>query len=207
MARPKGQIQDWLTTAYLTTGQTGVDVGASDGTFSRRMSEAVGPTGRVIAIEPLLAHQRKIRALALPNVVLYCGAVWSSSGDRVLHECGSESSLIADACNSPKGTSTVTTWRLDDLVDHADLVKIDAQGAEVAILDGAPRLLARCPTWIVELWPVGLAAAKSSGQALVSRFWDAGFTLWWADGEMMTQTTYDDFEGGGQVYVNILATR
>lgn len=205
-SRPKGKIQDWIG-AHLTLGQTGVDVGASDGTFCQYMSDAVGPTGKVIAIEPLLEHQRQIRARELPNLTLYCGAVRNAPGDLTLYECGQESSLYAEACNSPRGQSVVTTWRLDDLVDQADLVKLDTQGAEVAILDGAPRLLRTCPTWIVELWPKGLTAARATGQQLVERFWDAGFTVRWADDETMTQTNYDDWEGSGQVYVNILATR
>jgi FkbM family methyltransferase len=205
-SRPKGRIQDWIG-PHLKPGQTGVDVGASDGTFCEYMADAVGPTGKVIAIEPLLEHQRKIRERCLPQLTLYCGAVRNAPGDMTLYECGQESSLYEDAVNSPRGKSTVTTWRLDDLVDHAHLIKMDAQGGEVAILDGARRLVQTCPTWIVELWPRGLTAAKATGQQLVERFWDAGFTLRWADHELMTPANYDAWEGSGQVYVNILATK
>src|SRR6185295_2819103 len=65
-------------------------------------------------------------------------------------------------------TVMVPTAKLDDLVEHADLVKIDVQGAEMSVLSGAKRLLQTCPVWILEVWPHGLLCAGESLQGL----WD-----------------------------------
>jgi FkbM family methyltransferase len=72
---------------------------------------------------------------------------------------------------------TVRTIRIDDLgLDDVCLLKIDAEGAEPRVLDGAKETIARCnPIVVVEINPAALAVAGSTVEDVTSRFdgWEA----------------------------------
>jgi FkbM family methyltransferase len=72
----------------VTPGSTVVDVGAHIGDYTYNLCRLVGPSGRVIAVEPLpdLAKMlsRAARRLGLPVTVLNC-ALSSKSGEANLH--------------------------------------------------------------------------------------------------------------------------
>ena len=74
-------------TADLQLGNTFIDVGANIGLFSRCAAEKVGPTGKVLAIEPNPSLQVDLKsALAgLDNVQIASMAVGETSGTATLH--------------------------------------------------------------------------------------------------------------------------
>ena len=66
---------------HLAPGQTAVDVGAHKGAFTYWMDRLVGPTGHVLAFEPipeLAAYLGRVRHA----VHLYAGPVWQRSKPR-----------------------------------------------------------------------------------------------------------------------------
>ena len=171
----KGDPSDWIR-RWLGPGQTAIDVGANVGIHSATMAEQVGATGRVIACDPDARCWLpwRERCFHYPWASLFgfaCGEETCYAlpffEDLAGHETSSRyQALLKD----PKSVSRIVDQRrLDDLTETADLVKIDAQGADALVLLGAVRLLVSCPYWIVEVWPWGLAHAGSSAGMIWSR--------------------------------------
>jgi len=164
----KGDVLQ-MVRQVLQPGQIAVDVGAATGTVCEVMRACVGPTGTVIAIEPrdtqigygVIRH--KVACAARSGLKMLYVPTGSGEGERA--------GFFRDAVFTKNGVEPIEVplARLDDLVERADLVKIDVQGAELSVLDGAKRLLQTCPTWILEVWPHGLRTAGHSVQDLWNR--------------------------------------
>ena len=135
-----------------------VDAGAHVGGDTAAMSR-LWPGGTVHAFEPVPHVFAQLRANVggLPNVRCYPVALAAETGRGVLHVShggDASSSLLAPkehlALNPhvtfPE-TVTVETWTLDDWAGREgcariDFLWLDMQGAELAMLKAAPRLLA-----------------------------------------------------------------
>jgi hypothetical protein len=78
-------------------------------------------------------------------------------------------SLIKRNVDHRRDAIAVTTVSLDEFLngETIDLIEIDAEGSEPAILAGGRKTLARCrPVLFLEVWPYGLrehGGAKSPG--------------------------------------------
>jgi FkbM family methyltransferase len=150
-----------LLDRFLKPGDWAVDVGANVGHYTLRMSNLVGATGRVVAIEPvpntftLLAANARIFRHA--NVTLLNLA----ASDR-LAECGIHIPRFYEGLQNyyqarldVDGTDAVRvlTFAIDalSLPVAVRLVKIDVEGHELAVLRGMRGLLERArPVIIVE---------------------------------------------------------
>lgn len=131
--------------AYLRPGEVAVDVGANIGTTALASALAVGPAGRVHAIEP---HPRTYKFLVdnialnnLTNVVAYNLAIGEGRG--VIHVSDSR---WDDQNRVTNGEGfEVPIRRLDEIVDAGtiQLLKIDVEGYELMVLRGADEVLAR----------------------------------------------------------------
>lgn len=141
----------------LRTGQVFIDVGANNGYYTLLASSRVGPTGRVIALEPNPdSFDRLMKNLSfnrITNVTSFdCGA-GDSEGSTPLYihpfEDGRSSSFI-------RSTRQVLmrTVPLDGLAEarDADVVKIDVEGGEAAVLRGMAGLInsRHRPKFVVE---------------------------------------------------------
>lgn len=143
---------------HLRPGDTFLDVGAHYGYFSVIARRRVGPSGRVVAFEPGRATARLLRrnlARAGGAVVEEC-AVHEHAGTIELHDFGAGHSAL----NTVLGTARVPPEERRRLRGRAyavaavcldgycaahglspAMVKIDAEGAETAILRGMRRVL------------------------------------------------------------------
>jgi FkbM family methyltransferase len=139
---------------FLRPGMTVVDVGAHHGLYTLLVSKGVGRRGKVIAFEPSRRERRRLlrhlRVNACWNVVVEGCALGDEVGEAdlfVVRGC-------QDWCNSlrppavEEGTETIQVCveRLDDVlwrlqVDAVDFIKLDAEGAELSVLQGARELL------------------------------------------------------------------
>lgn len=148
----------------IPEGAVALDIGANIGVYTRIISRAVGPRGRVHAFEPMpstymmLAHN--VSRFDYHNVVTYNAAVAERSGvaDMVLPPKGLRSIYWAHLrydANSAGQTVRVQALALDDIAEalpRLDFVKCDAEGAELLVLRGAEQLLARRrPTLLLEV--------------------------------------------------------
>lgn len=147
---------------FLQPGMTVLDIGAHHGLYTLLASKRIGPAGKVIAFEPSQRERRALRRhLALnrcKNVTTQELALGSETGEREFYIVEE----WADGCNSlrPPALDAKTSLvrvrvdRLDDVlqrlnVDHVDFIKLDVEGAELAVLKGAPRLLERRPRPVI----------------------------------------------------------
>ncbi len=148
---------------YLVTGMTVLDIGAHHGFYSLLASVKVAPTGRVVAFEPSPREREKLwRNLAVngyTNVVVEECALADRAGQQELIVVGG----VNTGCNSlrqpnveqPTSSVAVQVETLDGyLAAHqlppVDFIKLDAEGAELAILKGATKLLQRRPRPLIQ---------------------------------------------------------
>jgi FkbM family methyltransferase len=139
----------------LDSGESAVDAGAHIGQNTSMMAVAAGPSGQVHSVEPhptiwpiLSRNIERWRPYRLAEIVMHPVALGAMSGTASLHEpdefrCNSGcSSLIAS-----RGAGVVHTVRvvtLDEMVGRdtrVRVLKLDVEGYELEVLQGAERLL------------------------------------------------------------------
>jgi len=138
----------------LKPGDIFFDIGANGGIFTVIAARRVGPGGHVYAFEPGLRElellYRNIKKNNLANVTVVERAVSNASGKSqfAVSRDGAMNSL--SRTNHPgqeiQGWRIVETVSLDDFVDEfyiqkVDFIKIDVEGAEKLVFEGASRLL------------------------------------------------------------------
>lgn len=146
--------------AYLATvvraGDTVVDIGANFGHVTTALAALVGPTGRVLAIEPMPETFdtlcRTVHALGLTQVTPIHAALSDSIGTAHMTLPDGNyylARLSEDGIAVPMTTLDALTADLD----RVSCVKCDVEGHEVAVLRGAHRLLTTDrPAWLIEVW-------------------------------------------------------
>ncbi len=133
---------------YLQPGDVFVDVGANVGLMTVYAARLVGPSGKVIAFEPVpelfdLLH-RSIGSNQLTNVEVVRAAVGPQSGRLHLDVSGACPSATDRMSND---TIAVAMISLDDYLEKAcnvnrvKLLKVDVEGFEASVIRGACHLL------------------------------------------------------------------
>ncbi|MCS6931676.1 MAG: FkbM family methyltransferase [Acetobacteraceae bacterium] len=145
----------WLTRLFASRVRRGmccVDVGAQAGYFTLLLADLVGPEGRVHAVEPLPSNVALLSGNIalngfLPRVSVHAVALGSEpAGEIALRPAYPGSMNAARVPDGMPDAPRVPATTLDRLlgdVPRLDVVKIDAEGAEHAILEGAEALLAK----------------------------------------------------------------
>jgi FkbM family methyltransferase len=147
-----------LVSRLLRPGMTVVDIGAHHGLYSLLAAKLVGRRGRVLAFEPSPRErrrlQRHLRLNGYRNVEVEERAVADASGEADLfvvqgfRDWGN--SLRPPAVPEPTERVRVRVCQLDEALAErglraVDFIKLDAEGAELAVLYGAGELLQRAP--------------------------------------------------------------
>jgi len=144
---------------HLPPGGVAFDVGANLGEWTLAMARAAGPDGRVFAFEPNpVIADALIRTLNINNlrqVELHRCALSSVNGtaDFILSRANGGESRLGKALPSD-GAASVPTRTLDSVVEQSkisrlDLIKIDVEGHEHFVLEGAVKTLIRFQPAIV----------------------------------------------------------
>jgi len=168
----------------LCPGMVAVDVGANVGFHTLLMARCVGPTGRVHAIEPEPRNfkllTRAVEEAGHRQVRLHQAAAARTAGRVPLYVAAdNRGDHRLTPAAEPRSQTTVTTVALDDLLAEearVDLIKIDVQGAEVEVLAGLVRALARrpAPQLLCELSPDLLERAGADADAFFTPLRRAG---------------------------------
>jgi FkbM family methyltransferase len=139
----------------VTVGDTVVDIGANIGYFSAHAAVAVGKTGKVFAMEPEAKNFGYLRTNCDLindygfNCVPYHLAASSANGETTLniHKYSTYHTLEAEFSDLDKieDKQTVRMVTLDDWataqgIDRIALLKIDTEGHEPKVLEGARKL-------------------------------------------------------------------
>jgi FkbM family methyltransferase len=186
-----------LLRLLLGAAGTMVDAGANWGYFTLLGSRLVGPSGRVVAMEPdpracaTLRGNVDLNALAQTTVVEAAAA--ARRGTATLQgydERGGNWGLSrVVAAPAARGRSfTVRALPVDGLLDDlriagVDLIKIDVEGAELAALDGMMEGLARrrYRAILIEWHPAMLSADGRDPSDGIRALGAAGYRGWTID--------------------------
>jgi FkbM family methyltransferase len=180
-ARPGTTYRELFVRA-LKPGMTVIDGGAHVGLYSVLGARGVGPAGRVLAFEPdpynFRALEENTRGLA--NVTLSRSALAEARREAAFHRSSGTigSSLLAR--DTSIGVETVDVTSIDDELDGEDvaslLVKLNVEGAEPLVLEGARRTLERVAdaTLFVEAAPDHLGADAAR---IVAQIKELGFEV------------------------------
>lgn len=135
-----------LVASTLRPGDVLYDVGANVGLYTLLGSRAVGSEGNVFAFEPLPRNlallQRHVELNRCGNVRVFPYALAAATGpDRFSAQLGPSMGHL-----DPAGELAVDAVRLDDLAATERLappsvMKIDVEGAEAGVLQGAEALI------------------------------------------------------------------
>ena len=175
-----------MARAWLRPGMTFVDVGANFGYFTLLAASRVLPEGRVFALEPSpYAHARLARTLeanGLTHIELLQAGLSSAPGrlNLYLPPSGFHSPTMSE--NSGGQPVEVPVLTLDDCldewgVDRVDLIKIDVEGHELRVVDGAANALSsgRIRAVLIEFNDYWLRQQGTSPRELYDRLAAAGF--------------------------------
>ncbi|WP_395662515.1 FkbM family methyltransferase [Aestuariivirga sp.] len=193
-----GNWEDWITKVFRTVVRDGmrvIDVGANIGWYSLIAGDLVGAAGRVTSFEadPEMAEilYRNIVVNGLVDrVTVVPKAVYSESKpvEFKIHEHlkGSSSLFSTDASaavfNDEVSHVTVQATAIDDFLPEnsvVDFMKIDAEGAEPFVLQGARRTLSenRDIQIMMEFSPAMLCA-YGSAETFLGEISGLGFGVW-----------------------------
>lgn len=185
--------------ALIRPGDTVVDVGAHMGTLTTHMARAVGPWGRVIAVEanPRTASALSERFRGAVNVRVHNLAASDRSGDLeffVDPVRSARSTLVAEHAGPGFRSVIVPSLPLDELLEgeSPSLVKVDVEGAEDRVIRGMTKLIAKSPPALIVEFHRGSEAARASLMALRE-----------ADYEVKDLTTGQAVEGHVPPYLGV----
>jgi FkbM family methyltransferase len=190
---PAERLRDGnILRGLLREGDTVVDVGANIGAVTLAAAQFVGPTGLVYSIE---AHPRTYKFL-MGNIELNQARNVTAFNTA----CGRENGVIAfsdkpsddqnTVCNDGLG---VPLCRLDELIPKTQsiaLLKIDVEGYEKFVLEGAMRLLPKVEFIYFESYEPHFHRFGYRLQDIVHFLENFGFTVFRLDGQKVA----DDYE-------------
>ncbi|MGB8476923.1 MAG: FkbM family methyltransferase [Candidatus Acidiferrum sp.] len=174
--------------AILHPGDTFVDIGAHIGFFSLLAASLVGNTGKVYAFEANANVFQKLQANAseYPWLAASLRAIWSESGQVAFSDpqqpgetgWGKLTAIRNEGHVVSVEAITLDEWHMSVGTPGIRAMKIDAEGSEPFILDGARRLIARTrPIMIIELNDQLLREVKRSKEAVLARLRDDGYLV------------------------------
>jgi FkbM family methyltransferase len=147
---------------FLRPGMTVLDIGAHHGLYTLLASKLVGPGGKVIAFEPSPRERRALRLNVgmnrCKNVLIQEPALGNEVGETRLHvvdhlETGCNSlrppALSGSTSLIPVRLTSLDHWLTEHNFESVHFIKLDVEGGELAVLQGAQALLQRRPRPII----------------------------------------------------------
>ena len=183
-----------MVRAALPPGGVFVDVGANLGYFTVLAADSVGEQGRVFAFEPDPDNARLLRANVRRNgfdaraTVVEAGlAAADSTGQLFLSPDNLGDHQLFAAGEARRQVPVRLLHGADYLasrITRMDMLKVDTQGYEYEATQGLLPLLRTLPApprILIELTPLSLRQAGSSGRQLVELLAGLGEPLWIVD--------------------------
>jgi FkbM family methyltransferase len=212
-----------LLLGWLAPGMTFVDIGAHVGYYTVLAARRVSPGGLVFAFEPSPRNYELLLANVwrneLTNVVCFPWAVSDHMGflDLFLDERNTGDNRLFQGDRGPGvRVRAVALDTLPSIRPPIDVVKIDVQGAEEAVIEGMKHLLSRSPNARItlEYWPFGLRALGRDERRALEYYRSLGYRLRvqnpeepgieeWADDEILAHCSKND----GELHTNLVLTR
>jgi FkbM family methyltransferase len=181
-----------------------LDIGANIGYFTLIMAKRAK---LVYAFEPEPRNfhilQKNTEINNIKNAKLYNAAVTEASGTSTLYLCDSNRGMHriyqSDWCR--EGTTEVKTIRIDDIIDHADFIKIDVEGAELGVLKGMRKILEkRKSIALMEFHPPSIIEYGAKPRDVFDFMTSLGYTVRTPNGKPIS------FEGLEKMAIDKVAT-
>lgn len=195
-----------------------IDIGANEGQFAQEFF-AAGFAGRIISIEPLVEAHAKLSAAASRNAnwsVPEATAVGAKVGEVAFHVAVNSVSssalevLSASVMAAPESRQvdhrTVPATTVDALVlrhnlpDRGAMLKVDTQGFEWQVLDGAALSLSRFDLVLLELSLTELYGGQRLWLEIIARMEMSGFGVWALQPEFIDPRTGQTLQVNGLFY-------
>ena len=167
----------------LKPGMVFFDVGANDGYFTLFAARRLGPAGRVIAVEPSTRErvnlQCNVEANRLTNVTvvpLALGVAPGTASLRLAKGTHSGHNTLGNFAHDGVQMDSFEEVKVDALdavatrlgLARVDFIKIDVEGAEASVIDGAREVLRQMrPTLLLEINEMALQAQQRSAERLL----------------------------------------
>ena len=168
-------LAGWLVTRLRRPGRTFVDVGSHIGSV---IGEALRHApGKVIGFEAIPAKAAYL-ADRYPGAIIHNCALLDRDGETTFFVDNVQSGYSSLSHHGGNQTAIVVpVARMDAMVadDDVDVIKIDVEGAELGVLQGADRLIARCRPVIM----------FESGPQNVMGYTKEAMWQWFADRDML----------------------
>lgn len=206
----------WLAHQLIEPGDTVIDVGANVGCHTLAFARFVGPHGRVLAIEAQPAMFRLLSANVTLNGVVQAHCVFALADanrgatslplDLAAPERNYGAVSFADGQHRhvTGAALPVAVMALDDLaLDRCALLKIDVEGMELEVLQGAHRLLMECAPHLY----FEQASDRNRG-AIFALLRGLGYRLYWHVANPFNRANFNgarDNLFGGACETNVLA--
>jgi FkbM family methyltransferase len=171
--------------ANVREGHIAVDAGAHIGFVTLHLARAVGPSGRVLAIEPAKENADYVRRNAESNGFAQVKVIEAAASDRSgtarfrLTQSSDSDGFYRHPNIATHRVIEVPTIRVDSLATSVDFFKVDTEGAEIETLEGMREMLRNSPgaTGLVEWTPACQRLAGRRRTELLTWLRDQGFEL------------------------------
>lgn len=197
--------------SFLKSGEVAIDVGANIGHLALNAAVAVGSAGHVLAIEASPITFRHLVRNITRNGFDHVAAINVALGDRdgtvVLSDERADDQNHVLVGGMPAGARTVPVVRLDaltsDLRDIA-LLKIDVEGYELMVLNGAEETLARTRAVYFESWEKHAMRYGYQSRDVLAKLMASGFGVYRRVGAEFLPVEHDHHARARQ---NLIAVR
>jgi len=158
-------IKDDIT-PYLPASPIIIEAGAHIGRDTVRMSQ-LWPHAQIHAFEPVASLYQFLlqRTVECPNVTCYNSALSDHNGSEILNVSSGASTAVSsfyephiytqerphvffEKVSVP--TSTIDTWSETNNIARVDFMWLDMQGAELKVMQAAPRILSTVKALVIE---------------------------------------------------------
>lgn len=172
-----------LIAAHLRHGDCAVDIGANIGAHALTMARSVGPSGRVLALEPAPDTYARLRANLEANNLAHVDALQKAASDEagVITLFDGEDASRGRATIAPDAEGraaradvemirTADAWPAEHW-SRARFIKIDVERAEDRVLRGLAPVLHLPPAdcvWVIECEPQAMAARGATLEDLLA---------------------------------------
>jgi FkbM family methyltransferase len=203
---------------FLKQGDVVLDVGANGGLYTVIAAQRVGKEGHIYACEPsqreLNLLQHNIKSNSLENVTIIKSAVSSEEG-TVKFGIAQDGAMNSLAVTDHPGQS-VNQWEnvelttIDNIISlykltKINLIKIDVEGAEKLVIDGAQNLLQSedSPVLLLEASNLNSQSFGYSAKQILQQLLNYGYKVYYFNPEKngsLTPISLDDRRIGHQIY-------
>jgi FkbM family methyltransferase len=204
-----GRDETEFIQSFIKPDMVCVDIGANIGYFTILMAKLARET---IAFEPDPQNYdlliQNIRLNGPGAVVAYNYAVGKTSGVTKLYKCGTNSGMHrvypSKWCNS--GTENIDMVTLDSMIEYADFIKMDIEGAEYGALLGMKRILEKGCTLLMEFHTPSIREYGKEPIEVYNYMLDLGYNITYGDDRPLRGWNDLNHRATKHAGINILCT-